>query len=144
VRRIGAIAIVMSFVVAACGSGPSPEALERNERPSTTTTTEPPPEGVYTIVIENGKFTPANNRFSIDDFWIVRFENQDPPREHVVETRRGEFESPVLQPGDSWEFDLLTLDDPETEENEAEDLIRYQMFIGQQRVPGIIDTRPER
>ncbi len=144
-RRLALWIGLLALIIAACGSGPSDEALARNQVPTTTTTTEPPPEGVFVIVIENGKFTPSNLEFQLDEFWIIRFENQDPPREYVIQERRENFVSPTIVPGDGWEFDLRTLDDPETaDENEAEALWRYYTFIGNQRVPGIIDTRPAR
>ncbi|MDX1690114.1 MAG: hypothetical protein R3290_03720 [Acidimicrobiia bacterium] len=142
--RLAIGVIVSTILLAACGSGPSQEALDRNQVPTTTTTTEPPPEGIFVVVIENGKFTPSNLEFQLDEFWIVRWENQDPPREYVIQERRGGFESPTIVPGEAWELDLRTLDDPTTDDNEAEALIRYHTFLGNQRIPGLIDTRPER
>ena len=144
-RAFGLAVTVLVFALAACGSGPSDEALARNLIPTTTTTTEAPPEGIFVVVIENGKFTPSNLAFELDEFWIIRWENQDPPREYVITERGGSFESPTIVPGDSWEFDLRTLDDPATaDKNEAMALWRYFTFIGNQRVPGIIDLRPAR
>ena len=130
-RGIGPI-IALVLIVAACSSGPAPDA--RQELPSTTTTTEPPPEGIYIVLIENGKLTPSNLEIDLDEFWIVRWENHDPPREYTIISRdAGLFESPLLLPGDSWEFDFHTLD---------EGLHRYNTFIGAQRIPGYVETRP--
>jgi hypothetical protein len=127
--------------VAGCGSGPSQAALDRNQAPATTTTTEPPPEGVTVVIIENGKFTPSNLEIALEEIWIVKWENQDPPREYQITSRdrnaEGEslFESPVLAPGDTWEFDFSTLEP---------DIYRYNTYIGNQRIPGLVDTRPAR
>ncbi|HSG78673.1 MAG TPA: hypothetical protein VLD62_03760 [Acidimicrobiia bacterium] len=144
-RALGLAGAVLTVALVACGSGPNQEALDRNQIPTTTTPTEPPPEGIFVVVIENGKFTPSNLEFELDEFWIVRWENQDPPREYVITERRSNFESPTILPGETWEFDLRTLDDPATaDKNEAQALWRYFTFIGNQRVPGIIDTRPAR
>jgi len=132
--------VVLGIAAAACSSGPSPAALERNEAPSTTTTTEPPPEGVVTVVIENGKFTPAILDIDLDDTPIVRWEHQDPPREYtLLSSDRDEngdriFESPLLQAGDTWEFDFSGLPPA---------IYRYNMFIGAQRIPGMIDTQED-
>ena len=45
------------------------------------------------------------------------------------------FESPVMQFGDIYEFDFSDLEP---------DLYRYNTFLGQQRIPGLVDTRPSR
>jgi hypothetical protein len=136
-----ALIALVALAVAACGSGPSGAALERNQAPSTTTTTEPPPEGITVVLIENGKFTPSNLEIALEEIWIVKWENQDPPREYQIISRdRNDdgdslFESPVLAPGDSWEFDFSTLEP---------DIYRYNTYIGNQRIPGLVDTRPAR
>jgi hypothetical protein len=140
-RRAIALIALLGTVVAACGSGPSEAALERNEAPSTTTTTEPPPEGVTLVIIENGKFTPSNLTIALEEVWIVKWENQDPPREYQIIARDRDdegnpiFESPLLLPGDSWEFDFSTLET---------NIYRYNTFLGNQRIPGLVDTRPAR
>lgn len=126
---------VLALLAAACGSGPSPEALGRNLLPSTTTTTEPPPEGVVVVVISNGRFAPSNLNLDLDRLWIVRWENQDPPREYQIESRDGVFESPVLGPGESFEVDFSEL---------PQGLYRYHTWLGNQRIPGLVDTRPTR
>ena len=139
-RRIIGLVAVLSITVAACASGPSDAVAERNEAPSTTTTTEPPPEGVIVVLIENGKFTPSNLELALEEFWLVTWENMDPPREYSIISRDKKedgsplFESPVLLPGDSWQFDFSTVEP---------DLYRYNTFIGNQRIPGLVDTRPE-
>ncbi|MFQ5518070.1 MAG: hypothetical protein ACE5E8_10925 [Acidimicrobiia bacterium] len=124
----------MTLVAAACGSGPSPDAEARNQVPSTTTTTEPPPEGVVVVKIANAAFRPSNLTLDLTKEWIVKWTNQD-DRTYVIESRtRDEFTSPEIPPGGEWEFDFRELE---------EGLHRYRMFVGNQRVPGLIDTRPE-
>ena len=132
-RGFGTI-IALALVLAACSSGPSPEALERNEPPPTTTTTTQPPEGVVVVTIKNGKFSPALLQINLEEAWIVRWVNEDPPREYVLESR-GLFTSPTLVPGESFEFDFSTAEPA---------IYRYYTYIGNQRVPGSVDTRPER
>ncbi|MFH1330094.1 MAG: hypothetical protein ABIJ48_05530 [Actinomycetota bacterium] len=132
-RGYGTI-IALALVLAACGSGPSNEALARNEPPPTTTSTTAPPEGVVVVTITNGKFTPALLEIKLETHWIVRWVNDDPPREYVL-TSRGVFESEVLLPGDTFEFDFS---------GREPDIYRYFTFIGNQRIPGMVDTRPER
>jgi hypothetical protein len=134
VRRGYGTIIALALVLAACGSGPSPEAVARNQPPPTTTTTTLPPEGVVVVTIKNGKFTPALLQIQLEDSQIVRWVNEDPPREYVL-AARDLFESPTLLPGDSFEFDFSTVEPA---------IYRYYTFIGNQRVPGMVDTRPER
>jgi hypothetical protein len=134
VRRGYGTIIALALVLAACGSGPSPEAVARNQPPPTTTTTTLPPEGVVVVTIKNGKFTPALLQIQLEDSQVVRWVNEDPPREYVL-TARDLFESPTLLPGDSFEFDFSTVEPA---------IYRYYTFIGNQRVPGMVDTRPER
>ncbi len=132
-RGYGTI-IVLALVLAACGSGPSNDALIRNQPPPTTTTTTLPPEGVVVVTIKNGKFSPALLQIQLEESWIVRWVNEDPPREYVLEAR-DLFESPTLTAGQSFEFDFSTVEPG---------IYRYFTFIGNQRVPGSVDTRPER
>jgi hypothetical protein len=134
-RTIGTI-IVFALLLAACGSGPSPEALDRNQPPSTTTTTEAASAEVVVVRIENGKFSPSLLEIDLTKQWIVRWENDDPPREYTIISRTaGLFESPVIKPGESWEFDFSKVEPG---------LYRYHTFVGDQRIPGLIDTRPAR
>jgi len=132
----GLFVLVLGGVIltAACGSGPSPEALAADRRPATTTTTIPLPEGLFKIDISNGAFQPAVVDLDLDEFQIVRWENTD-DREYIIVSRtRGLFESPLLAKGDTFEFDFTTLD---------VDVYRYFLEIGNQIVPGLIDTRPQ-
>lgn len=136
-RRSRASGVVVAFLlmaalVAACGSGPSDDALARNRQPSTTTTTEPLPEGVTIVRIDGGAFRPANLKLDLDETWIVQWENRDAEERELTATR-GEFESGPLQSGGTFEVDFREFEPG---------LYRYQMFIGQQRIPGIVDTRP--
>lgn len=123
-----------ALVLAACSSGPSYDALARNEPPPTTTTTTLPPAGVVVVTIKNGKFSPALLKLDLEEAWIVRWVNEDPPREYVLEAR-DMFTSPTLAPGDAFEFDFSTVEPA---------IHRYYTFIGNQRIPGSVDTRPER
>lgn len=149
-RYIGFMALV-GLVATACGSGPSPEAAERNIQPSTTTTTEPPPEGVVIVSIENGRFTPSNLEIDLGETWIVEWRHNDEPvtladgtveaREYQIisrdrdENRDFLFESPVMQFGDTYQVDFSAF---------PEDLYRYNTFLGAQRIPGLVDTRASR
>lgn len=150
-RRVIGIVVVLGLVVVACGSGPSPAARERNQQPSTTTTTEPPPEGVVIVSIENGRFTPSNLEIDLSETWIVEWRHNDEPvtladgtvqsREYQIisrdrdEDREFLFESPVLQFGDTFQVDFQEF---------PEDLYRYNTFLGNQRIPGLVDTRASR
>ncbi len=149
-RTIGVIA-VLGLVVAACGSGPSAAAIERNQEPSTTTTTEPPPEGVIVVSIENGRFAPSNLEIELSEVWIVEWQHNDAPitladgtvqeREYQIISRdRNEdgsflFESPIMMFGDTYQVDFSDF---------PEDLYRYNTFLGLQRIPGLVDTRASR
>ncbi len=126
------VAAVFALVATACASGPSSENLRP---PTTTTTTEPPPEGVVIVSINNGAFRPSNLDVDIDETPIVRWVHEDTAdREYVVEARNGEFQSPPLNTGDTFEFDFSTLEPA---------IYRYFSFLGLTRVPGTVDTRPE-
>jgi hypothetical protein len=134
VRRGYGTIFALALVLAACGSGPSDTALEHNQPPPTTTTTTLPPEGMAVVTISNAKFAPALLQLDLTTTWLVRWVNQDPPREYVLSIN-GIFESPLLAPGDSFEFDFSTLEPA---------IYRYNTYLGNQRIPGMIDTRPER
>jgi hypothetical protein len=134
-RRLIALSLSLLVVLAACSSGPSPEALERNQRPSTTTTTEPPPEGVTVVGVIDGRFEPSILQFTLDEFWIVEFENRDTIEYQITSQTPGQFESPVLAPGDTWQLDMRDFEPG---------LHRYVTFVGNQRIPGLINTNPER
>ncbi len=127
---IGAIALVAS----ACGSGPSDAALAQNRTPQTTTTTEPPPEGVVIVRITNGSFRPSNLKINCDVNSIVEFRHEDSDeREYVLEARGGEFMSPPLNTGDTFQFEVCELEPG---------IFRYFSFLGNTRIPGSIDSRP--
>ena len=138
-RRLVVLTMVLGLVAAACASGPSPEALERDQQPSTTTTTEPPPEGVFVVAIRNASFRPSNLTLDLTEFQIVRWENEDTDRDYTIISRaRGEggdrlFESPAIGPGETWELDFSALD---------EAVHRYFTTVGAQTIPGLVDTRP--
>jgi hypothetical protein len=151
VRRYIGLTAALGLVLAACASGPSQAAIDRDQQPSTTTTTEPPPEGVVVVSIENGRFSPSNLEFNLTDFWIVEWQHNDAPialadgtvqlREYQIISRdRNEdrtflFESPLLEFGDTYQMDFSEL---------PEDIYRYNTFLGQQRIPGLVDTRASR
>jgi hypothetical protein len=129
------IVMASSLALTACASGPSAAARVRNELPSTTTTTEPPPPGVVTIIIQNGRFAPSNLSLDLEETWIVEWQNQDDPREYTISSSAGLFESPLLKPGDSFQVDFSEFEPA---------LYRYFTFLGLQRIPGLVDTRPPR
>ena len=133
---IFALALVLpawALLFAACGSGPSDDALARNQPPPTTTTTTLPPEGIAVVTIRNGKFAPAILALNLEETWIVRWVNEDPPREYTLNF--GDFQSPTLLPGDTYEVDFSELETG---------IYRYKAAIGSQLIPGTVDTRPQR
>ena len=127
-----AIPVVLLLVASACSSGPSADALARNQRPSTTTTTEPLPEGLVLVRITNASFQPAVLELDTTETPIVRWVNEDDV-EYVIFARGREFESPPVPPGGTWEFDFGALEP---------DLYRYLITRGAQTIPGLVDTRP--
>ena len=136
-RRVAiGLSVTLSMLAVACGSGPSSAAIESNQLPSTTTTTEPPPEGVVVVEITNAAFAPALLELDLTVNWIVEFRNVDPPREYQVTSRDpGLFETPLLKPGDSFQVDFSQFPPA---------LYRYNTILGNQRIPGLVDTRPSR
>ena len=131
VRWLIAVALI-ALVGAACSSGPASDDLPA---PTTTTTTEPPPEGIIIVSINNGAFRPSNLDVDLDETPIVRWVHEDTAdREYVITARNGEFESEPLNTGDIFEFDFSTLEPA---------IYRYFSFLGNTRVPGTVDTRPE-
>lgn len=162
-RAVGVAALSLALVLAAsaCSSGPSPEALERNQTPSTTTTTEPLPEGLVIVTIENGAFRPSNIELDLEEFYIVEWRHQDSTsldadgntRVFTIETRRGEFgaqQRAAEETGDPdarcqpcVEFELAFGESHQIDFRDFEPgLYRYFSFLGQNRIPGTIDTRP--
>lgn len=103
------------------------------------------------VVIENGRFSPSNLEIDLSESWIVEWQHNDAPvtladgtvrsREYQIISRdRNEdrtflFESPVMEFGDTFQVDFSELD---------EDIYRYNTFLGQQRIPGLVDTRATR
>lgn len=136
-RRVIGLAMVSGLLlIAACASGPTAEVAALNRIPTTTTTTEPPPEGVVVVDISNGRFSPSNLKLDLAETWIVEWQNNDPPREYTITSSdTGVFESPLLQPGDTFQVDFSGMEP---------DVYRYYTFLGLQRIPGLIDTRPPR
>ncbi len=132
-RWIPMIAII-ALLLSACASGPSDAALAGGREPTTTTTTEPPPEGVVIVVIEGGRFRPSNLKIDLNEFQIVEWRHEDvAEREYTLEARNGEFTSDLLTPGDTYRFDFSELEPG---------IYRYFSFLGNNRIPGSIDTRP--
>jgi hypothetical protein len=128
--------VIVSVVLVAIGtlktSGPSDATIESDKTPIATTTTEAPPEGISIVHIDNGVFRPANLKMNLDEVWIVRWINDDDV-EYLLQGSEDEFEE-QLAPGDSFEFDYSTLEP---------DIHRYRAFVGFNRIPGSVDTRPE-
>ena len=126
---------VFSILLGACASGPSDAALAEGRVPVSTTTTEPPPEGITVVRIEGGRFRPSNLQLNLDEAWIVEWRHEDDAeREYVLEARDEVFLSPPLNTGDTFQVDFSELEP---------DIYRYFSFLGNNRVPGSIDTRPE-
>lgn len=127
--------IIFGLLLGACGSGPSELALAADRAPTTTTTTEPPPEGIVVVIIEGGRFRPSNLKLDLNQAWIVEWRHEDTAdREYVIESRDGEFESSgPMAPGDVFQVDFSGL---------PEDIYRYYSFLGNNRIPGSVDTRP--
>ncbi len=130
------LTVILALLLGACASGPSESALAADRAPTTTTTTEPPPEGITVVIIEGGRFRPSNLKLDLNEFWIVEWRHEDSAeREYVIEAREGEWEpSPTLTPGDTFQVDLSDLEPG---------IYRYYSFLGNNRIPGSIDTRPE-
>ena len=83
--------------------------------------------------LSNGVFRPANLKLNTAEIQIVQWVNED-PREYVLVSSEGAFESQPLGQGDTFEFDYSTLDPG---------IHRYNALIGAQRIPGSVDTRPD-
>ena len=130
------LTVILALVLGACASGPSDSALAADRAPTTTTTTEPPPEGITVVIIEGGRFRPSNLKLDLNEFWIVEWRHEDSAdREYTIEAREGEWEpSPLLKPGDTFQVDLSELEPG---------IYRYFSFLGMNRIPGSIDTRPQ-
>ncbi len=134
-RIIIALMALGALLLTACGSGPTEAVLAAGRIPATTTTTEAPPEGVVVVTITNGSFRPSNLKLDLNEQWIVEWQHEDTDdREYVLEGRNGEFISPTLVNGDVYQWDLSELEPG---------IYRYFTWLGQQRVPGSIDTRPD-
>ena len=126
---------ILAILSSACSSGPSAAALEAGKTPVSTTTTEPPPEGIVVVLIEGGRFRPSNLKVDLNVHQIVEWRHEDSSdREYVLEARRGEFTSPPLNTGDTFQVDFSTLEPG---------IYRYFSFLGNNRIPGSVDTRPD-
>jgi hypothetical protein len=129
------LALAVAFVAVACSSGPTDEVIAAARVPQTTTTTEPPPEGIIVVRINNGAFRPSNLDVDLTKEWIVEWRHEDvEDREYVLEARNGEFKSPPLSTGDVFQVDFSDMEP---------DIYRYFAFLGNTRIPGTVDTRPE-
>lgn len=136
IMKSAVFVLVVFVVVVAIGtlktSGPSDATVESAKQPAVTTTTEPPPEGIVVVHIDNGVFRPANLSLDLEEEWIVRWINDDDV-EYVLQDTEDEFEV-QLMPNGEFEFDYSTLEPA---------IHRYRAFIGFNRIPGSVDTRPE-
>ncbi len=128
------VTAIISLLLGACASGPSDSALESGKVPILTTTTEAPPEGIVVVIIEGGRFRPSNLKLDLDEEWIVEWRHEDvAEREYTLEARNGEFTSELLTPGSTFQVDFSDLDPA---------IYRYFSFLGNNRIPGSVDTRP--
>lgn len=130
------LTVIVALALGACSSGPSDSALEADRAPTTTTTTEPPPEGITVVIIEGGRFRPSNLKLDLNEFWIVEWRHEDSEdREYNIEARNGDWEpSGPMGPGDVFQVDLSQFEPG---------IYRYYSFLGNNRIPGSIDTRPQ-
>ena len=127
--------VIIGVLLSACGSGPSDAALESGKVPVSTTTTEPPPEGIVVVIIEGGRFRRSNLKLDLDEAWIVEWRHEDvAEREYTLEARNGEFMSELMTPGSVFQVDFSELETG---------IYRYFSFLGNNRIPGSVDTRPE-
>jgi hypothetical protein len=147
-RRLSSIIIVTIVVVgglaligASTSSGPTEEAAAKEERPPITTTTEPPPEGVTVVKITGGAFRPSNLDVDLTVTPLVQWRHEDTAeRTYVIVSRKVDdngdplFTSPELGPGDTFEVDFSAYEP---------DIYRYSSFLGNNRIPGTVDSRPQ-
>jgi plastocyanin len=135
IRSTVLVAIIFVALLVAgawASSSPSDETLANAKPPTTTTTTEAPPEGVAVVRLSNGVFRPANLDIDLAVVQTVQWVNED-DREYLIRSTDGEFESPLLAQGDTFEFDFSTL---------PPGIHRYNALVGFQRIPGSVDSRP--
>lgn len=133
-RWLTTIAII-AVLFSACSSGPSESALEAGKTPVSTTTTEAPAEGIVVVLIEGGRFRPSNLKVDLDEFQVVEWRHEDSAeREYVLEERNDVFTSGPLNTGDVFSVDFSELEPG---------IYRYYSFLGNNRIPGSIDTRPD-
>ena len=136
IMKSASFVLIVFVVLVAIGtlktSGPSDATVESAKQPAVTTTTEPPPEGIAVVHIDNGVFRPANLSLNLEKEWIVRWINDDDV-EYLLQDTEDEFEV-TLGPNDEFEFDYSTLEPA---------IHRYRAFIGFNRIPGSVDTRPD-
>ncbi len=130
---VAGVFVVTLIVGSVISSSPSDATVAQARPPTSVTTTEPPPEGVAIVRLSNGVFRPANLKLNTAEIQIVQWVNED-PREYVLVSSEGAFESQPLGQGDTFEFDYSTLDPG---------IHRYNALIGAQRIPGSVDTRPD-
>jgi hypothetical protein len=125
----------IAILTSACSSGPSDAALASGKIPVSTTTSEAPPEGVIIVLIEGGRFRPSNLKMDLAENQIVEWRHEDSAeREYVLEARNEEFTSPPLNNGDTFQVDFSELEPG---------IYRYFSFLGNNRIPGSVDTRPD-
>lgn len=140
---ITTIVVVAGLILIGAGtsSGPSEDAAAKEERPPTTTTTEPPPEGVAIVKITGGAFRPSNLDIDLTLTPIVQWRHEDEPdRLYVITSRdvddNGDpvFISEEMTTGDVFEVDFGAMEP---------DIHRYFSFLGNNRIPGTVDSRPQ-
>ena len=131
----------LMLIATTSSSGPTDAVAVAEERPPVTTTTEPPPEGIAIVKITGGAFRPSNLDVDLDVVQVVQWRHEDDPeRVYVIVSRdRDEngdplYESPELTTGDRFEVDFSEFET---------DIYRYFSFLGNNRIPGTVDTRPQ-
>lgn len=131
-----ALPVALLIFAGSCASGPSEAAKLRDVAPATTTTTVPLPEGIQLVKILNASFQPSVLDLDTTEVPIVRWENIDEVEYTIFSRDKTDgvpiFESPVIPPGGTWDFDFTSLD---------LGVYRYFIVRGAQTIPGLVDTR---
>ena len=131
----------LALVGATSSSGPSENAIAKDEAPPSTTTTEPPPPGIVVVKIIRGAFRPSNLDIDLTETPIVQWRHEDRDTfTYIIESTNQDengdplYISPELSQGDVFEVDFSEFEP---------DIYRYFSFLGLQRIPGSVDSRPE-
>jgi hypothetical protein len=106
-------------------------ALSSVDRPTELVIPGEPPVAV--VEIRSGAFHPAVLELDPAVWTVIRWENTDTDRTYVVTAKDGEFESPPIPPGGSWELDVSEFEPG---------IYRYYTVIGEARAPASFEIVP--